>query len=705
MVAVLWDTVVGFRARGHMFPSLLLAAFANAAEYKPVGKATITGASELTLYAPPQSREEGWFVEAKVGDKAVLLQLGTGAADPKGHRVCFTEGGAGQLGLKPAGEKGKQTVKVAGLVLGSVTMDGPGALCDRPPSAPDVAGIVNMTAFPELAWVIDGAAGKARVGPSGGSPGAGFGAALAFQQRMVAKKKIGTEDKDFRPATLLLPVKVSGVEMPAQLTVERGTQVAAEADGATWFKVGKEENIAYNLPFVDGLVSGETEVEWREVAIGGLSNWVPVHRVGVGLIYPFTPPARLGWASVASFDIAVDAGARTLALRPGTGLVRASYVELAEAPLRKAVDTPAAAGTDADAARKQLAGALAPLADFLVATGQTTDAVAVAKRLTDTAPERCSSWLAHGEALLASGDAAGARASLQKAGDLYQPWAARPLAERTKLAGDEAARSKRADFDGMWSQPHACHTAWSLLAEAHLASGDAAAVATLYPKYADLDATLPLVAGNALLVQGNFAAAEAAYRQAVQLSYSQVKRARAGMMLATRGRSMELAVAQMDQRVDEEPQALGTLLAFGETLRRQSADVAIAALEGMVKREPWSVPALLALATEQAAAGRSNTAALDVAGKLLASSLPIMADDATTHALSGEHLRLGGKLVEAASAGERATTLNPRNALGWAVRARIADSAGDATRAAELRKRAGRVGAADPVYAQYLSAP
>ncbi len=686
-----------------MLPILLLVTFVNAAEYTPAGKAALSGPSELTLYAPPKSRAEGWFVEAKVGEKAVLLQLGTGAADPKGHRVCFTEGGAGQLGLKPAGEKGKQTVKVAGLTLGSLTIDGPGAICDRPPAASDVAGIVNMTAFPEVAWVIEGAAGKARIAPTGGAPGAGFGAPAVYAQPGARKHKIGEEERDFRPSTLLLPIKVSGVEIPAQWSVEGPTRVATEAEGATWFKVGKAENIAYPLPSVDGLVSGETEVEWREVSALGVSTWVPVHRVGSGLVYPFAPVARVGWSALAGFDFALDAGARTLALRPGTGLTRASYVEIAEAPLRKAVDTPSAAGADPDAARTQLAGALSPLSDFLVATGQASDAVAVAKRLTEAAPERCSSWLAHGEALLAAGDAAGARAPLQKAGEMYSPWAARPLAERTKLAADEGQRSKRPDFDGVWSQPNACHLAWSSLAQAQLASGDAAAVATLYPKYADLDATLPLVAGNALLVQGKLAEAEAAYRQAVQLSYSQEKRARAGMMLATAARSAELAAAQMDQRIDADPQPLGTLLAFGETLRRQSADVAIAALEGIVKREPWSVPAWLALATEQAVAGRPNATALDAAGKLLASSLPVMSGDADVNAWSAEHLRLSGKLAEAAVAGERATTLDAQSALGWAVRARTAESAGDATRASELRKRAGQVGAADPVYARYLS--
>ncbi|MSQ00351.1 MAG: hypothetical protein EXR71_00485 [Myxococcales bacterium] len=686
-----------------MFPIVLLAAFANAADYKPAGTATLTVASELTLYAPPRSRAEGWFVEAKLGDKAVLVQLGTSAADPKGHRLCFTEGGADQLGLKPTGAKGKQTVKIAGLTLGSLRIDGAGAICDRPPTAPDVAGIVNMTAFPELAWVVDGAAGKARVGPTGGAAAPGFGAAATYEQVLRAKHRIGAEVLEFRPSTLVLLVTVSGMAMPAQWSVEGDTRVSTEAEGVSWFKVGKAENIAYPLPAVDGLISGETEVEWREVSALGVSAWVPVRRVGTGLGYPFTTPAEIGWSALRSFDMALDAGARTVAFRPGAGLLRASYVEIAEAVLRKAVDTPAAAGTDAEAARRLLAGALAPLADFLVATGQATDALDVARRLTEAAPERCSSWLGQGRALLAAGEATAARGPLRKAGELYQPWAARPLAERTSLAADESARSKRADFDGVWSQPHACHGAWSLLAEAHLASGDAAGVAELYPKYVDLDPTLPLVAGNALLVQGNLAGAEAAFRQAVHLSYSQEKRARAGMLLATRERSMELAGAQMDQRIDTEPDALGTLLVLGETLRRQSADLAIGRFDGIVKREPWSVPAWLALATEQAAAGRPNAAALASAGTLLASSLPYLAEDARTHAWSAEHLRLSGTLAEAAIAGERATTLDPSDALGWAVRARVAESAGDARRAAELRTRAGQVGAADPVYARYLS--
>jgi tetratricopeptide (TPR) repeat protein len=330
----------------------------------------------------------------------------------------------------------------------------------------------------------------------------------------------------------------------------------------------------------------------------------------------------------------------------------------------------------------------------------------VAKRLTEADGQHCSSWQALGEVMLASGDYAGAVEPLEKAGKLYQAWAARPLAERTKLQATEAKRSKEPSFDGNWAQPSSCFTAWSSLAEAYLAGGNVAGVATLYPQYEDLDSNLPLVAGSAQLLQGNLAAAEADFRQALQLSYTQNGFARGGMMLATRARDLDLAIAQFQGPMDEEHGTLRYWLLYGELLRAKGGSAkAEEGLSAILAKNPDSVPGWLALANEQAMAGKDNKAAVGSAAALLADRLAYNPNEGSLHAWNGEVLRLQGKLPEAAAEAEKATSLSPRNTVGWFVRARIAESAGDAARAAELRKKAGQVGAGDPLYSVLLAKP
>lgn len=685
-----------------MLPVLLLATLAHAgAPYKGAGKATVSGVSELTLYAPPGPVKIGWFVELKAGEKALLVRLASGGRGPDGYPLALTEGDAKKLGLKPSGPEGKKTAAFKDLALGDVKVSGTAVIV----TGGAYSSTLDIGAFPDLAWAIEPATGKVKVGPSGaGSVAEAVGKGAAYTQVGKFQQVVGKGKPDTIWArTLVVDATISGVGMPADLKLGGWSKVATEVDGADWFKVAGVENPKYPLPAFDGLMIGEREYEWREVGVVGQQAATRLWRAGTGLTYRFESPAAVGFDVLGRYDIGLDAGLQTVALRPHAGAVRASYVDIREAELRKPVDTPPAEGTDADAAKKALAGALAPLVQFLVATNQGAEAVEAGKRLSDAAPERCSSWHDYGRALFLAGDYAGAATALRKAGELYQPWAVRPLAERTALAANEAARSKRADFDGVWSQPHSCYTAWSELGEALLASGNPAAVAELYPKYADLDSALPRVAGNALLIQGNLAGAEAAYRQAVQLSYSSDGFARGGMMLATRERSPELALSQFQGNIDEEHGTLRYFLVYGEILRAQGGTKAIDGLTAWVTKDPASIPGWLALANEQAAASVSNSASLAKAAALLDVELALT-DAPALHGWRGEQLRLAGKLPEAAAEAEKAIAGDPLNGLGYFVRARVAHSAGDTARAAELYKKAGQVGAADPLYATLLSA-
>lgn len=686
-----------------MLPVLLIAALASAAEYKPSGKATVSGVSELTLYAPPVSHEEGWYVQAKVGEESLLLGLGSGGRGEDAYGLRLTKAAAKRIGVKV--KQGKEDAQVTGLTLGAVTIDVKAGVGDIARQA-DVDGLIDIAAFPELAWAIEPASGKAKVGPSGaGSVAEAIGAGHPYTQSAKFKQKIGKEKVTIRGRTLLAEATISGVNLPASYSLDGGGAVNLEVDGgAEWYQVAGVPNPTFPLPPVEGIRFGEQEFEWREFTVFGVPVWAPVLRAGEGLSYRFSVPAVVGFDVLSRFDVGIDAGAHTLALRPSAGGPRASYVEIVEAALRAKLDKPPAEGADAEEMRAASAEAIAPLVEFYTGVGKFGQAVEAGKRWTELEPERCTSWQGYGVALLSDGKAAAAKEPLRKAAELYQPWSVRPLAERTELAGSEAKRSKTPGFDGVWSQPHSCFTAWSDLAQAFVANGEYAAVAELYPKYADLDSALPLVAGNALLLQGNLAGAEAAYRQALQLSYNGNGYARGGMMLATRARSLDLALAQFDGVVDEEHWTLRFFLVYGELLRQKGGSAgAEAGLQAFLARMPWSVPAWLALANEQAAAGHPNAESLAKVQALLAPMLATTGDNGVLHAWNAEALRLSGKLAEAATEAERAQALDPSNALGLYVLSRVAESAGDAPRAAALRLRAGQNGAGDPFYASLLA--
>ncbi len=683
-----------------MFPVLLLAATALAAPYKVPGTTTVNAVVDLPLYGNLNATDDNWYIEGKSGEKYGLFLLSTKGAGPEGYGLVLTESAAKRFGLKPTGDEGKKTAKVT-LAFGDVSISTTAAIGN----VKGADGRVSIAAFPGLAWAIEASKGVVHVGPSGGSSVATtLGTSVAFTQVAKQEPKVG-KDKQKVPAQLLVTeATISGVKLPVELALGAGTQVDTEADGADWFKVSGVENPKYALPDVQGQQFGEAEAEWREVGFGGQAVNTIVNRTGAGLTYRFGTPGQLGQDVLRHFDIGVDAGTLHYTLRANTGVVLNDYAPVREAHLKEALDKATATpGKDVDATNAAITGVLTPMNALYAVTGQWEKAKESAKRLTETDAKHCSAWHTYGTTLLASGDAAGAIEPLKKAAEMYQPWADKPLEERTKLQASEEKRAKSPDFDGVWAQPSSCFTAWSSLAEAYVASGNPAAVAAIYPAHEDLDDLLPLVAGNALLLQGNAAGAEAAYRQALQLSFTQNGFARGGMMMAVRGRNLDLALAQFEGPLDEEQGTLRYWLYYGELLRTKGGSgAAVSGLSAVLARNPWNVPGQLALANEQALAGQDNHGALAAAVARIDEKLAYAPKNDSLHAWKAEALRLQGKLPDAAAEAEKATTLDSTNGLGWFVRARIAESAGDAARAAELRKKAGQVGAGDPLYAMLL---
>jgi tetratricopeptide (TPR) repeat protein len=122
-------------------------------------------------------------------------------------------------------------------------------------------------------------------------------------------------------------------------------------------------------------------------------------------------------------------------------------------------------------------------------------------------------------------------------------------------------------------------------------------------------------------------------------------------------------------------------------------------LKAYLAINPGSASAWLALAREEQQAGGTGAEALAKAESVIAARVQLTPWSGSVQALRAEHLRLAGKLAEAAAAAELATKLAPTGALGWYVRSLVAEAAGNADVAADARKRAARVGPVDPLYA------
>lgn len=706
--------------------AILLAAAALAKDLPPAGHASVGGVVEIPLYTAPAAGVAGWFIEAKIGDKPVLLQIATEV-----DGVELSESAAGRVGLKPTGKEGEKKASVKQIDIGGVVITGVKASMGKP-AGTGIDGKIGPSSFPELAWAVLPSVGKVKLGPAGATSVASeLGADTAYRHPAGEEPKVGKGKQKVLPYPVLVDVAVSGVKLGASLAsgTARGRVVTEVDTGTTWFSVKNRSSAATPLPAVDGLHVADKEQEWRAVELGGVQTWARLDRVGAGLSYPFVAPARVGFDVLQHFDLGVDPSRKAITLKPNSGNSAASYTSAYLARVEEGLKPAAEPPSDPDAARKAQIGPVSGAASAYLAVGQYAKGVEHARKWTELEPERCTSWHALGGAMLATGDAAGALPHLRKAADMYAPWAARPLEERKDLAASEEKRAKRPDFDGVYSQPHSCFTATGDVATALVASGDGKGVAELYPSRLDLDAGLPRAAGTARLLSGESSAAGAAFRQAIKLSYGKDDAARAGMMLAAPGRdaslqkeangelsdeirmsagwdgdaSLSLALAQFVGNPDSDVHGVRYFAVYGETLRQaKGADGAIATIEAYLARAPWSIPGWLALASEQAAAGRDAAASVARAQSLLDQQLPWNPRSVALFVYQAEAHRLAGGLVAAAASADKAIGIDAASADALFVRARVAEAQGEATGASYWRKRAGSVAAANPLFGSLL---
>ncbi len=698
-----------------MHPLLLLAALgastAHAAAVKPTGEAVLSGVVEVPLYAGLAGADPFSYVEVTSGEAKLLLRIATG------HReVKLTAGAATKLGLTPKGQEGAQTVKVASLSIGGATLEGIKASIAPVPGSGAFAvdGELGLPGFQDLAFAIVPSAGVLRLakGPDGASLIAGIGGAPGPVGRTLVdeKVKVGSTKETVKGGTYTIGVKWSGVDVKAALAVEQEeTWLAREVDGVDWYTVANGKTAPGPLPAAAGLQVADVRYEWRDIELGGISRPALVSRRGQGPVWHFDDNASVGQDVLGGVDLAVDPVSGTVALKPAATVKKQDYAPTYEAALRAALE--AKPGKDGVAPTAEVVSdtriaGLGPLADFLEARGRFDDAIPLRQEVTVAEPADCTAWTALGGALVAAARPAEAIAPLTQAGALYQPWAQLPLTEREAIAEDHAAAEKaETEWTGQVPQSHACHAAPGLLALAQLQAKNGGAVAALYPSQLDLDATLPLAAGNAALLQGNFDGAHAAYLQALKLGGEDD--ARVGLYLALAPSDFAAARQQLERlrlRYDGHTDPLLVRLYVEGVRQSQGADGVKSALDAMLAADPRDAVLLAQRGVERTAAGDTAGGAADhaAAKERFLALLAVNPNDAGTWASWASVLAAAGEAAEAQKAADTAVKLEPGNGMAWLASADAATAAGDTAKAGESRARAGMVWAKHPGYALLL---
>lgn len=697
-----------------MHALLLLTALGSPAAYaaavKPTGEAVVGSVVEVPLYAGLVGEDPYNYVEVTSGDTRLFLRLATGHRELK-----LSEAAAAKLKLKPSGKEGERSARVASLSLGAATLEGIKASITTIPGsgALPVDGELGLPGFQDLAFAIVPSAGVLRLaqGTDGAALIAGIGGTPGPVGRSLKDEKveIGSSKTTLEGAPYLVPAKWSGVEVQATLAVEEGaTWLAREVEGVDWYTVAKSDRKPVTLPAAPGVQIGEVRQEWRDIELGGVRRAASVERQGQGPIWQFAVNAAVGQDVLGALDLAIDPASGTYAMKPAASSKRADYTPTLEASLRKALEAqPAEDGTAPTAEQKAAAraGGLGSLADLLEARGRLDEAIALRSELAIAEAEDCATWLALGDTLLAAGRAGDAIEPLTMASKLYQPWALLPLAERVDIAARHAdAEKKSEEWAGDAPQSHACHVAAGHLALAQLPTRNSAAVATLYPAQLDLDASLPIAAGNAALLTGNFDAAKAAYLQALKLGNGTGDEARVGLYLALAPDNFPAARHHLERlrlQYNGNTDILLVRLYVEGVRRSQGAEGVKAGLDALLAAVPDDAVLLAQRGRERAAVGDAKGAAEDQASARtrFEERIATNPNDASTWASWASVLASAGEAEAAQKAAETAVKLAPANGMAWLAMADAATAAGDAAKAGESRARAGMVWARNPGYA------
>lgn len=579
---------------------------------------------------------------------------------------------------------------------------------------------IGMGALPTVSYAILPSQGVVKFAPAAEGPALLSevgGAPLAYSETPWGKAKFG-KDKVLVPfRTLELPAKVGEVEV--KMALEHGVHGSA---------ISPEAGVALE----GGINDGDAWYYWLDAGLGEAETSGWFYRNSSLDRGSYTHQGVLGSDAVGTLDIAVDRSSMTLAVAPVAEPKRESIVdsiiERAEKDLEEGLAELDEAGSEEggeessdDSSGEEGEAAPDPARSGLHATlagvysqfNRVEDAVASYATAVELDGTSCTLLMSYGEAQLLSGDVDGAIASLGEASELYHAWWDHSLEERKEMKrlakkGDALTKDAEGNNADPKEAPGACHTADGLLAAAHLVKGDLEAVEQAYRAHLDLDSSLALIYGNAVLLEGEAERAHEPLRQAIRLEAgTQRPLPRVALGIAYASAGDHASASELFRRAAEldsdDPMAVSLWL---DSLRRESGEAA--ALEqarAWAESRPDNTAAHLAWVQAAQAAGDAgqSAAAAEAAGAVFEAQVLRQPGDAALQATYARFLVSQGKLDSAQAAADKATELDPGLGLAWIAQADVASAKGDEAAAAGHLERAGGVASSHPAYALLLA--
>jgi tetratricopeptide (TPR) repeat protein len=685
---------------------------------------TISGPVEVPLYTTPWGSAFP-CIEVQVGEKTFLFQLGTGdpttwisgevakaaGIEPKvANKRSLNFKGADNA-FKGGGEVSAATLpelRIGELVLEDIPVVTEPVMNSR--ITPDrtthfaetLDGRLSLPALEAVAWAVlpskgvvrfvPAADGQALLGQVGGAP-------VEYHAMTPLKYKVGKDKRVGGAAALMaIDASIGGKDSPrTELFLESATGMV---------EPGLAADDAATRTF------GDQRQTLTTVTLGGAT--VPADALvnsAVAYYAEFAPKplatAAIGADVLALFDIAVDPTTHHVTFVPTTQQTRHDPIDhmIAEAEkgLVEAAPKEGDPPKDADAEPwKPDPATLSRLANLHELRGEPDKALAYVQQKKDQDERDCSGWLDLGRAQVEAGDLNGAVASLTQSSQLYHAWWDLPLEKRTEIGADlaklEPAEQKAGEF---YQEPSSCYLADGWLAAALYLQGDLAKVHELAKTRTDLDIALPAVSGNAYLVSGQTADAQAAYRQSMTISHDTTYPPRLGVGVAYAAGGDWATAKELLERYIDDTIDTNAILFYADQLRAHDGDAAaLQALAALSARHPTEPATALAYYRQ---ARRTNASAdMATAQQRIEMSFGWAVRTASTGPYSANyarHLLDQGNMAEAEKYLALAEKTNPEDVDTWLAKAEVAAAKGNSADTAAALQKAALVDATSPIIA------
>ncbi len=475
-------------------------------------------------------------------------------------------------------------------------------------SALALDGAIGLDALPEgINWAVLPSEGVVRL-TRGAATTLADGQTIPVVFRPAASSRIGRgpfkRQLDIAASHTATGVKLAGVEVPAEL------ELGAVKSMVVWPSLLPSESVIEHGDVGYRLL--EATVEGQPLgSVRALSLTAP-QIINRKTQKPFEAlsganRAYLGQDLLWAYDVSRDRAQGTITLKKAAEQKRQSPLGfmIAEALKKVQPSEESAADGEAPAEGAQSEAPAVPgsasdwsdLAELYAANNQLPEALEAAANATTLDERDCTDWSRRGKLQKLAGDIEGAVTSFEKASTLYHAWYDLPLEQRVeikkgldKLKGDEKKNAEHYVASG------SCHTADGHLAEAKFAAGDLPAIEPLYRDHLDLDRSLAVVTGNALIVQGEFDHAIEPLRQALKFPGTNAHaRLALGVVYAEKGdwdsadKLMQRANALLDD-------AQGLLVWSDALAKAKGDDARRSALNALIAQYPDADGPRLALA-------------------------------------------------------------------------------------------------------------